>query len=220
LNDMLYSIDPNTMILGLLFVIFFAFINFALYKTIKNRGTSSIISFCVALLAVYGINRTSFDLTGIFSSIGISDKLIYTIVPILILIGLIFMIWKLKLGWTFILVGIALIAGSFFVYEKSGVFIVGIVLIILGIIILVWKNKKIKKELPNRNKGRDLLIDAAKKFKEVAKKEKNPKFFGTWAKFINWLGQNGWGGSEKEICDKLQITKDDFVDIFNKYGLV
>lgn len=149
LNDALSVIDPNTMLLGLLFVIFFAIINLALVKTLKNKGTSSIISFCVSLLAVYGINRTSLDLTGLFSGIGLTDKLIYSVVPILILVGLGFMIWKLKLSVTLILTGIFLIVMSFtpLIYTKSTILIIGIVLLVLGIIFWIMKKRR------DKNKG-------------------------------------------------------------------
>ena len=151
LNDILYSIDPNTMLLGLLFVIFFALINFLLSKTIKARGTSGIISFCIALLAVYGLNRTSLDINGIFAGIGLSDTLIYSVVPILILIGLGFMIWKLKLGLTLILVGILLIVLSFtdIIYMKTLVLIIGIVLFFIGIPLWYTARKKLRNSQQN-----------------------------------------------------------------------
>jgi cytochrome c oxidase assembly factor CtaG len=135
------------MLLGLLFVIFFAIINFALSKTIKTRGTSSLISFCVALLAVYGINRTSLDINGLFSSIGLSDKLIYSVVPILIIVGLCFMIWKLRLPRTLILVGILLIVLSFIadIYSKGLVLAIGIILVVIGIPLWI-RSKKIERE--------------------------------------------------------------------------
>lgn len=223
LNDFLYAIDPNTMILGLLFVIFFAIINFALYRMLKNKGTSSIISFCVSLLAVYGINRTNFDISGVFYNIGVTEGMIYTVVPILILVGLGFMIWKLKLSWTLMLIGAILIIASLIpglLFEKGTVMIIGIVLLVLGFILLMWKKRKIKKKLPGREKGRDFLIRAAKQFRSWAKAQPKPKFVGNWTNFINYLKKGGYGESESEICDRLQLTKDDFVDIFNKYGLV
>ena len=150
LNDVLYGIDPNTMLLGLLFVIFFALTNFLLSKTIKERGTSGIISFCIALLAVYGLNRTSLDINGIFAGIGLSDTLIYSVVPILILVGLGFMIWKLKLGLTLVLVGILLIVLSFtdIIYMKTLVLIIGIVLLAIGI--PLWIRARRNKNNNNR----------------------------------------------------------------------
>jgi preprotein translocase subunit YajC len=234
---MLSSIDPNTMVLGLLFVIFFAIINFALYKSLRSKGTAGIIAFCISLLSVYGISRTGFDVSGIVNSIGISEEMIYNVVPFIILAGLIFMIWKLKLSRTFILVGIALIIGSFFVYEKTIVFIIGIVLLVIGLILLLIgkrrnrdspDSKKKDNLNPNnsneaerrRQQGIDALIKAAKRFKSWAQSQQNPRFVGSWAYFINYLKQGRWGNSEAEICQRLGITQNDFVNIFNRYGKV
>lgn len=87
LGDMFSGIDPETMVLGTTFIIFFLVINFALSKFFKKDKTiATIISICVSLLAVYGITRTNLDLNGIFSSIGISEELLYIITPILALI--------------------------------------------------------------------------------------------------------------------------------------
>ena len=151
LNNLLYNIDANTMLLGLLFVIFFAIINFGLSRSLKDRGTSGIISFCVSLLAVYGINRTNLDVSGFFSGMGITDKLIYSVVPILIIIGLAFMIWKLKLSWTFMLTGAFLIIMSFtlLIYEKTIILRVGIFLLILGITFWIMKKRRDKKKEAN-----------------------------------------------------------------------
>jgi hypothetical protein len=231
----LSSIDPNTMVLGLLFVIFFAIINFALYRSLKSKGTAGIIAFCISLLSVYGINRTGFDVSGIVYNLGVSEQILYTIVPILILAGLIFMIWKLKLSRTFILLGIALIIGSFFVYEKTWVLITGIALLVIGLILLLVEKRKLKKKdnltPDNKNKnsheaerrrqqGIDALINAAKRFKSWAQSQQNPRFVGSWAYFISYLKQGRWGNSEAEICQRLGITKNDFVSIFNRYGKV
>jgi type VI protein secretion system component VasK len=224
------------MILGLLFCIFFALINFALVKTLKNKGTSSIISFCVSLLAVYGINRTNLSLSGFFTKIGLSNTLIYSVVPILIIIGLIYMIWKLKLSKTLMLVGIFLVIISFtpIIYTKSTVMIIGIVLFILGLIFWIMKKRRDRKkgtttgdkpkenkpQGPSESEGKSKLKDAAKKFNSWARSQPNPKFVGSWANFIHWLGKGGWGGSEAEICARLGISQADFVNIFNSYGLV
>jgi hypothetical protein len=149
LNDFLYNIDANTILLALLFVVFFAIINFGLSRALKDRGTSSIISFCISLLAVYGINKTSLDLTGFFSGIGLTENIIYSIVPIVIVVGLGFMIWRLKLSWTLILTGVFLIIISLtsIVYEKTWVLAVGIALLVLGIILLI-RSKRNKNQTP------------------------------------------------------------------------
>ena len=237
LNDILYSIDANTMVLGLLFVIFFALINFALVKTLKNKGTSSIISFCISLLAVYGLNRTSISFSGLFYSIGLSDKILYSVVPIIIILGLALMIWKLKLSRTLMLVGLLLIILSFtpLIYTKSTILIIGIVLFVLGIIFWIMKKRRDKKKGttpgsqpqgnqpkgPSESEGKSKLIDEAKRFNSWAKRTNNPKFYGSWAYFISYLyKERGYPRGENAICEKLGISIADFVNIFNSYGIV
>ena len=138
----MYDIDPNTMILGLLFIMFFLIIQFALRRMLKKaEGTTSIIAFCMALLAIYGLNRINFDLTGIFYGMGINEGTIYTVIPILILVGIGLMIWKLKIALTLLYAGLFLVAASFFTYEKEAVLIAGGVLVVLGIIGWIIKKK-------------------------------------------------------------------------------
>jgi len=220
IRNMLNAIDPNTMILGLLFVIFFVIIQFALGKSLRDKKSSGIIAFCISLLAVYGINRTNFDVSGMFYSIGISEEMIYTIIPFIILAGLIFMIWKLKLPLTLMLVGIILIIASFFVYEQTWVLIVGIVLFILGFLLWLRSKKKGPSTSSGGTNGKDALIKAAKKFHDWAKVQSNPRFVGSWVNFIHYLKNGRWGSSEADICQRLGISQSEFVHIFNKYGLV
>jgi LPXTG-motif cell wall-anchored protein len=146
--------------------------------------------------------------------------MIYAIVPFIILAGIVYMIWKLKLSLALILVGALLIILSFFAYEQTILLITGIVLILIGLFLLFRKKMHIKKKFPGRDKGLDYLIKAAKQFNNWARRQPNPKFVGSWANFINYLKRGGVGGNEADICNRLQITKDDFVDIFNKYGKV
>lgn len=146
LNGVLYNIDANTMVLGLLFVIFFAIINFALNRSLKDKGTAAIIAFCISLLATYGLNRTSLNFSGMFYKIGINDGIIYSVVPIIILIGLIFMIWKVKLGVTLMLTGMGLIILSFFAYKKVLLLIIGIVTIVVGIFFWIRKRRRDKRK--------------------------------------------------------------------------
>jgi len=146
LGDVFYNIDADIMVLGLLFVIFFALINLALRKTLKDRGTSGIVSFCASLLAVYGISRTNWDVSGLFYSIGISENILYTVIPFIIIIGLIFIFWRLRkdLGAAFMIIGVILIIASFFVYEKLLLMGVGIGLFIIGL--FLWlRQRRIKK---------------------------------------------------------------------------
>ncbi len=241
MGDLLYSVDPNTMVLMLTFIIIFLLINFPLKRVFKKeRASSTIISLCVALLAVYGINRMDFDLTKIFYGIGISKEVLYTVLPWVIL-GLIILASfakdaatgkrKFRLYRFFMILGVILIALGLagLVYQRAFFVIAGVVLFLLGLF-LWWRIKK-KLTPPGAPGGsssssatssneRDPLINAAKKFKSWAKSQSNPKFVGSWANFVNYLKRGGWGNSESEICQRLNISQNEFVKIFNRYGLV
>jgi len=138
----LSNIDGNIIVLGLLFIIFFVLIQLALRKSLKNNNSASIIAFCVSLLAVYGLSRTNFDFSGIFYNIGINDEIIHTIIPIIILAGLIFIFWKVKARMIFVIVGLILIIGSRFVYEKIIVLVVGIVILLIGLFLMYKESRR------------------------------------------------------------------------------
>jgi LPXTG-motif cell wall-anchored protein len=148
MSELLYNIDPSTMILGLVFIILYALINFSLSKIFKKeRASSAIISLCVSLLAVYGLNMIDFNLSGVLFNLGISEDLLYLIVPWIILgvaiwasfvkdktTGKInFRLYRLFMILGAILLLIGLIPG---VYEQTIFIIAGIILILLGI--LFW----------------------------------------------------------------------------------
>jgi len=259
LADFLYNIDASTMVLGTFFAIMFGVLMFALNRTIfkENRGLSTIIAFCVALLATWGINRSNYNLSGLFTSVGIPENLLYIITPILLLIILIFgSIKKDKttqrksfsfarfielLGFMMILLGMSPI-----IYQKAFYIIGGAVLLALGLYFGYRSKKKdrlnpnynqkrqnidprmlkqnIKPQGPSkeqlRQQGMNALINAARNFKGWALKQPNPKFVGSWAMFINYLKRGNWGRNENEICQRLNINRNDFVKIFNRYGKV
>ncbi len=151
LNGVLYGIDANTITIVLLFTIFFAVLNLALNRVLKSQGTAGIIAFCASLLAVYGINRTSFNLNGLFSNWGLGEKFVYSVVPIIIL-GLLFLSSftkdpvtgrkKFRLYRPLLLLGAFLIITSFFVYASTMVLLIGIAFFVVGF--LLWLRKKRK----------------------------------------------------------------------------
>lgn len=63
-----------------------------------------------------------------------------TIIPIVIIAGVIFVVIKLKGGSLFVF-GCALIVLSFFVYEKTLLIVVGIILLFVGLILLGRRKK-------------------------------------------------------------------------------
>jgi len=232
MGDLLYSIDPNTMILGLVFIILYVLIHFSLSKIFKKeRASSAIISLCVSLLAVYGINRIDFDLSRVLFNWGVTEDILYLVVPWIILgvsvwasfvkdkvTGKIsFRLYRLFLILGGILFLIGLIPG---VYENIVFIIIGIILILLGITLWFIKKVSLKKNT-NPSDGIDILIEEARNFKKWALRQRNPKFYGGWTYFINYLHyKRGYPKGQKAICNKLGISPGDFDAIFNKYGLV
>jgi len=232
MGDLLYSIDPNTMILGLVFIILYVLIHFSLSKIFKQeRASSTIISLCISLLTVYGINRIDFDLSRVLFNWGVTEDILYLVVPWIILgvsiwasfvkdkvTGKInFRLYRLFLILGAILFLIGLIPG---VYENVIFIVIGIILILLGIIL--WFIKKVNfRRNANPLNGVDILIEEARNFKRWALHQRNPKFYGGWTYFVSYLHyKRGYPQGAKAICNKLRISQRDFDAIFNKYGLV
>ncbi len=141
LSDLLDSIDSSTMILGAAFIISFAFINFALSKVFKdkygepNKATAGVVSFVIALLITYGINKTGFDFEGLFFDIGFSEGVLYTILPLVLLAGIIFL--GIKFGFRVILIVLGgllfIISLTDLIYSKGIAIVISLGLIGLGI---------------------------------------------------------------------------------------
>ena len=76
LSEILSSIEPSLMILGVIWVVSFAVVYFALSKTIfkEQNVIAAVIAFAVSLLITYGYNQSGWNLNvqASFPSIGIS----------------------------------------------------------------------------------------------------------------------------------------------------
>jgi hypothetical protein len=145
LGDFFEGIDSSTMILGAVFIISFYFINLALSRFFKDRGGGPsqavwVPSLAAALLITWGINKTGFDISGFFFDIGISEELLMTILPILILAGAILLIIKLKSGSLLVFGGLFILL-SFLAYDKTLLITIGIILLVIGVILLGRKKK-------------------------------------------------------------------------------
>ena len=141
-SNLLDQIDQSMVILSAIFIISFSILFFALSKSAfkTNKSIAGIISAIIAFLITYGINKTGFDFQGLFYDIGISEGVLMTIIPIIIIAGSIFVIIKLK-GGSLLVFGGLLIGLSFFVYEKTIPIILGVVLLIIGIVLMARKKK-------------------------------------------------------------------------------
>jgi len=139
------NLDPNLIIYGLLFVIFFVLIQLVLSRSLRDKNSASIIAFCVSLLSIYGISKTGFDIIGLFSNIGINNDIIYNVLPFIILAGLIYLVIKVKMRYILTFLGIGLIIGSFFVYKKGLVLGIGIGVLVLGLILFGLEARRARK---------------------------------------------------------------------------
>ncbi len=148
LPDLLRSIDPQTMILGSLFLIFFILIFYPLSRVFKNSygqpntTIAGVLAFVISTLIIYGINRSGFDIEGLFYGLGLSSGILYIILPIILLIGSLFLIWKLK-QYFLLLAGLLLIILALFTdlfYEGFWIFVLGSIMFLIGLI-WWWKRK-------------------------------------------------------------------------------
>jgi predicted membrane channel-forming protein YqfA (hemolysin III family) len=177
------------------------------------------------------LNRIDLDLNRFLFNLGVPEDLLYLIIPWLIL-GLAiwgsfvkdritgkrsFRLYRLFLILGTILIIIGLIPG---VYENALFIISGIILMILGIILWAMRKARNRRNINPMN-GVDILIEEARNFKRWALKQKNPKFYGGWTYFVNYLHyKRGYPKGQKAICNQLGVSPRDFDSIFNKYGLV
>jgi len=169
-------IDPQTIILVLLFLIFFAFIFYALSRIFKdpygqaNKGIAGVIAFAISAMIIYGLYRTGFDLGNIFYNLGFSADFLYPILAIIILVFAILIIRSLGrtkkdefgrrtfslrrgLGGFFMVFGLFIILLTIFTeifYEKGITLIIGIVSLVIGL--LLWRRRR-KNRGPRSQRG-------------------------------------------------------------------
>ncbi len=143
LSDLLSSIDESTVVFFAIFLVSFAVLFFSLNKIFKNnKSIAGIIAVVISFLLVYWVNKSGFDAQGLLLSIGISESVLATVLPIIILAGIVFMIIKLK-GNSLLAIGGLFIVASFFVYAKLVLIAIGVVLIIVRLGMMLRKKKPV-----------------------------------------------------------------------------
>jgi hypothetical protein len=145
LSDLLNSLDQGTVILYSIFLLSFAILYFSLSKSLfkGNNTIAGIVAAIISFLIVYWENKSGFDFSGFFYNIGISSDMLMTALPIIIVIGAIFVIIKMK-GASLYVFGALLIASSVFVYEGTIVIVLGVILIGIGIFVSSRKKEEKK----------------------------------------------------------------------------
>ena len=92
LGNFLYWIQPSTIILAVLFLIFFAFLYYVLSKIFRdeynkpNKAIAGVIAICISVLIVYGINRSAWDIENFLYRFHISAIFLYIIGGIILIL--------------------------------------------------------------------------------------------------------------------------------------
>ena len=169
-GNLLGIIDSSIIVIGAVFLIFFAFLNYTLSKVFRdrygnvNRATAGIIAFSMSVLIVYWGQNTIYNL---IQGLNIETGLLSILLGVIFVIGAIWVISKLRFGGFLMVLGAGLIIVGFtdLVYRQWVVIIAGVVLLGIGIpLFLRWKKKK---------KLKELNIKDSEEYKLLRRKNKN-----------------------------------------------
>ncbi|MDP2672442.1 MAG: hypothetical protein Q8O84_01375 [Nanoarchaeota archaeon] len=141
--------DSSLIIYGGAFIIFFAFINFLLGKSVfkgdESKTTRAVISFAISAMAVYGLSTGEFLSgfgTGYVGNFFVGD-ILPTILTIIFIAGIVFFIWKWGLSNVLMVFGALSIIISLtdLAYEKNVFFVLGIIFLVIGLLLKFRKPK-------------------------------------------------------------------------------
>lgn len=144
LGDILNSVDPSTMILGVMFIVVFALLNKALSNYFgDSKAVGGVVAFSISLLIIYGINLTGLDFEGFFYTFGFSEGILTTVGSLVLIGGFIYLGFKYGFGVVLTLFGGFLIILSFtdFIYETGTTFILGALFLAVGFWLLHKKKR-------------------------------------------------------------------------------
>ena len=147
LRDIFSSIDSSTVILGVVFIVAFAFVNQALIRTVfkDNAAIAGVIAFSISFGIAWAVNRTGLDFEGFFYTLGFSEGLLSTIVLLALIGGGIYLGIKYGFGALLTSIGGLFIIMSFtdFIYKTGTTFVIGLIFAgIGGFILYKWPKKK------------------------------------------------------------------------------
>ncbi|MFC1710927.1 hypothetical protein ACFLZJ_02110 [Nanoarchaeota archaeon] len=151
LSNLLYNINPNSMTLWVMFIVVFALIYFILTRVLKNRDgepnvmVSAIIAGAIALFTIYGINRSSFNVTSMFYTIGISQDILSWFIPLILLILAIFILIKWKFSGLLmvlggLLAGISLFTDAVYAENANSAAVIGLAMFFIGL--WLWRRRR------------------------------------------------------------------------------
>ena len=157
--------DSSLIMYGGAFVIFFAFINFLLgrsvFKDDEAKATRAVISLAISAMAVYGLSTGEFLSgfgTGYVGNFFVGD-ILPTIITIIFIAGIVFFIWKWGFSNVLMILGALSIIVSVtnLAYEENVFFILGIIFLVIGLLLKFrkpriggWRWQR-KSRLPGQN---------------------------------------------------------------------
>lgn len=146
LSELLSSIEPSLIILGVIWIVSFAIVYFAISKTIfkEQNVIAAVIAFAVSLLITYGYNQSGYSFDVILPSMGISMDFLYSVIPIIFIAVVIFLFVKLK-STAFIAIGGFLGLITFIpnlVYTTTLLRIISLGLMVIGVWLSIKKRQK------------------------------------------------------------------------------
>lgn len=220
----LQNINSGIIVMGALFLIFFAFINYVLSKVFRdkygnvNTATAGIISFCIAILIIYFGKDT---ISNIIDSLRFSDTILYIISVIAVLILLYFFRKKLRFCMILMLTGAGLILiGAFteLVYQKEFVIGLGIGLLLLGIWMCTRRPRN-----PRPPRGRSLLEKALEPSSEPLKSKsprgaKRRNVYDLKQKYLAYLFQYYNKGNNPQRKKRIKQAMQTIIKMANKIG--
>ena len=149
LTDLWYTIGPDTIILGSIFIISFAIIYFLLRKVFGHHNAlAGVMAFAFSFGLMYYANYIGFDFTDLFYNIGLDYDFLYS--PFLWVVLLMMLGFFIGFANILFLIGGILFLLGFFAYNKGLAFTLGVIFIFWGL--LLRRKKKIK-EMPYHDLG-------------------------------------------------------------------
>lgn len=152
ITNFINTLDPATVVYGLLFFVFFTllFLVFTRLKLFKgqrrspwepqqtNTAAAGVISFAISALMVYYLYRSGYNLQYFFDSLGFSGSLGSVLLVVIMVFVAAVIIIKFKIPGFLMVSGLFLILVSIFtnlIYEKGLALIIGFGLIVIGIFV-------------------------------------------------------------------------------------
>lgn len=136
------GLDSELILLAAIFIVLFTIFAVPISNSRyfnKNPIITSVLAGAFALIIVWFINKSSFNVENFFLDIGLPSDLVIGIGTIVIIIGVIIGIFKFKSKFFLVIGALITLAGIVFeVYESGFIITLGVIIFALGLIFFVW----------------------------------------------------------------------------------